>query len=361
MATSAEYKLGEYAFPRGWFAVAQSHEVGRKPFTVHYFGQDMVLYRGESGRLVMLDAYCPHMGTHIGKNETSETVLSGRQMEGDSIRCPFHGWRFGPDGKCNHIPYFSGPIPNGAKVRSWPVEERYGIIFCWYDPEEQAPDYDLPEIAEWDDSAWVRWEGLDHLGDLNHPIEIVDNTSDVAHIDHLHGGHVLYYENEVDGPFLHQRESMAAGGWDESVKDWAGNRLTTISQYFGPGMMTGRFVEFDAIQLICHTPIEDGEARLWQATMVKSRNGVVDAKARTEQQNFNRSNAKGLLRDAEVWRNKRPALQVMQLPSDGPFLQSRMWYSQFYNPRARAADILRKVEGRHFAKGMPNWDQMAAG
>ena len=57
MAKSAEYGLGEYAFPRGWFAVANSAEIGRKPFTVHYFGQDMVLYRGESGKVVMLDAF----------------------------------------------------------------------------------------------------------------------------------------------------------------------------------------------------------------------------------------------------------------------------------------------------------------
>jgi len=50
MAKSAEYRLGEYAYPRGWFVVANAAQVGRKPLNVHYFGQDMVLYRGESGR-----------------------------------------------------------------------------------------------------------------------------------------------------------------------------------------------------------------------------------------------------------------------------------------------------------------------
>jgi 3-ketosteroid 9alpha-monooxygenase subunit A len=104
MARSVDYKLGEYAFPRGWFVVAESAEVGRKPCNVHYFGQDLVLYRGESGRVVMLDAYCPHMGTHLGMSTMSATVQSDTFLEGDSIRCPFHAWRFGPDGKCNHIP-----------------------------------------------------------------------------------------------------------------------------------------------------------------------------------------------------------------------------------------------------------------
>ena len=74
MAKSAEYGLGSFAFPRGWFAVASAAEITRAPFNVHYFGQDMVLYRGASGRVVMLDAYCPHMGTHLGSGPNSATT-----------------------------------------------------------------------------------------------------------------------------------------------------------------------------------------------------------------------------------------------------------------------------------------------
>ena len=212
MATSAEYELGEYAFPRGWFAVAESEQVTRAPLNVHYFGQDMVLYRGESGRVVMLDAYCPHMGTHIGKCRNSATVLNGTFLEGDSIRCPFHAWRFGPDGRCDDIPYFNGPIPDKARVKSWPVEERWGIVFCWHDPENQAPDFPLPEIPEWDDPQFVRWKGLDHVADLNHPVEVFDNESDGPHLEYLHGaGKVQAYENEVDGHLYHQRETLVEG------------------------------------------------------------------------------------------------------------------------------------------------------
>ena len=98
MAKSADYRLGEYAFARGWFAVANGGEVGRKPMSIRYFGQDMVLYRGASGRVVMLDAYCPHMGTHLGSGPNSYTSTSPSYMEGDNIRCPFHAWRFGPEG-----------------------------------------------------------------------------------------------------------------------------------------------------------------------------------------------------------------------------------------------------------------------
>lgn len=354
MATSAEYGLGDYAFPRGWFVVADSAEIGRAPCNVRYFGQDLVLYRGESGRVVMLDAYCPHMGTHIGMSKTSATVESDRFMEGDNIRCPFHGWRFGPDGKCNHIPYFDGPIPAGARIRSWQVEERYGLIFAWHDPEKQAPDYPLPEIAQWDDPAWVRWTRLDHLGDLQHPIEIVDNTSDVAHLEQLHGSGVCKYENEVEGHILHQRQSAGTAFADAAT-------FTTICQYYGPAMLLSDYVEAGAFQIIAHTPIDDGKARLWQVIMMRSRTGTVDDQARAERDALSTTVIGGLMRDAEVWANKRPAISVMQLPSDGPFRQSRVWYSQFYNARVKVPGILKPVTGKHYAMGMPPFVQRAAG
>jgi 3-ketosteroid 9alpha-monooxygenase subunit A len=360
MATSADYGLGEFAFPRGWFVVATSAQVGRQPFNVHYFGQDMVLYRGESGRVVMLDAYCPHMGTHLGMSTTSATVLSGSFLEGDSIRCPFHAWRFGPDGRCNHIPYHDGPIPAAARVRSWRIEERYGIVFCWHDPEGQDPDFNLPEFPEWDDPHWVRWPLLDLLGDLHHPIEIFDNMSDVAHLDHLHGGHVVAYENEVDGCVLHQRQRMATHATPGTPGQFGGT-MTTLAGYVGPGLAFGQFVEIQARQLICVTPVDDGSCRLWQASMMKAPTGMDNDGARAQLAKLNASLAGGLLRDAEVWRYKRAATQIMQLPSDGPFRQSRIWYSQFYQPRDKAAALLKRVTGRHIARGMPAFGEPIVG
>ena len=70
MATTAEYGLGEFTFPRGWFMVAEANKIGKAPYSVRFFGQDMVIYRGESGQLHMVSAYCPHMNTHIGKSST---------------------------------------------------------------------------------------------------------------------------------------------------------------------------------------------------------------------------------------------------------------------------------------------------
>jgi 3-ketosteroid 9alpha-monooxygenase subunit A len=68
----------------------------------------------------------------------------------------------------------------------------------------------------------------------------------------------------------------------------------------------------------------------------------------------------GLTEDLEVWSNKRPAIQVMQLPTDGPFSESRIWYSQFYNPRSKVAEIVAQVQGVHRVRGRPSAPKLAA-
>ncbi len=71
----------------GWFMIGWSPEfpVGEvRP--LHYFGEDLVAYRDESGELHVLEAHCKHLGAHIGH---------GGKVVGDCVQCPFHGWRWG--------------------------------------------------------------------------------------------------------------------------------------------------------------------------------------------------------------------------------------------------------------------------
>lgn len=374
MATSADYGFGEYPFPRGWFMVANSSQITcDKPYNARYFGEDVVIFRNAAGEVGMIGAYCPHMGTHFGTSKTSYIVTAGLNVQGDGIRCPFHGWRFGTDGKCNHIPYYDGTIPEAAKVRSWPIVERWGVVFCWNDPEGGAPQFDLPEFPEWDDPAYVRWEGLDHLGDLPcHPVEVFDNNSDYAHLNYLHGGDVQYYENEVDGVYYRQRQSILGGRFDTGP-EWVlnpgvpapaphgnGQPISTVNAYHGVGLNAARFVELGAAELIAATPIEDGSCRLWQAAMVRAPNGVVDDLARAMAKKISDMFGVGLgVHDGEIWATKRAATRIMQLPTDGPFGQARIWYSQFFNPRAKAEQIVSRVSGIHRVKGVPGAPESA--
>src|SRR4051794_19961277 len=85
------------SYPTGWFAVAKCADVppsGVAP--LRYFGRELVLFRTAAGDARVLDAHCPHLGAHLGH---------GGCVEGESIRCPFHGWRFDGAGACVAVPY----------------------------------------------------------------------------------------------------------------------------------------------------------------------------------------------------------------------------------------------------------------
>ena len=61
--------------------------------------------------------------------------------------------------------------------------------------------------------------------------------------------------------------------------------------------------------------------------------------------------------DFEVWNQKAPCLNPLFIPSDGPFLKARIWYKQFYNPRAKAQEYLEQCEGKYIPKGMVAYTQ----
>lgn len=105
--------------------------------------QKFVLYRNQKGQIVALKDQCPHRGA----------ALSQGWIEEDSIRCPYHGWKFQSDGKCSDIPSNKpkATIPNKACVDSYVVQEEYGFIWIFYGdlPPEQCPPIPLlPEFTD---------------------------------------------------------------------------------------------------------------------------------------------------------------------------------------------------------------------
>lgn len=86
-------------YPNGWFAVAESKEIkAGSAKSISCLGESFAVFRSSSsGKVFVLDAFCPHMGADLGV---------GGIVRNDCIECPFHQWKFsGIDGKCVDIPY----------------------------------------------------------------------------------------------------------------------------------------------------------------------------------------------------------------------------------------------------------------
>jgi 3-ketosteroid 9alpha-monooxygenase subunit A len=90
-----------------------------------------VVWRGEDSVLRALDLYCKHMGASLACGEVDE----------NSIRCPFHAWRWAGNGQCDQIPY-AKKIPTKAVTRSWEVSEDDGLVYVWFDKDQNPADPD---------------------------------------------------------------------------------------------------------------------------------------------------------------------------------------------------------------------------
>ena len=164
--------------PNGWFAVAFSRDViDGDVKSIHYFGEDLVLFRTRSGEARVVDAYCPHLGAHLG---------AGGRVVGDSIRCPFHGWQYdGGTGQCTSIPYCDR-IPPKARVRAWDVVEKNGMVFVWHHEEGKPPEWDFPEVPEIGHADWTAPREF-MIEVPVHQQDMHENNLDPVHFEFVHG------------------------------------------------------------------------------------------------------------------------------------------------------------------------------
>lgn len=346
-ATGADYGLGPYKYPRGWFVIAEANEIDDGPIAITFFDKDFALYRGKSGRVVCLDAYCKHMGTHLAASNTAHIAATGDLIEGDSIRCPYHAWRYSAEGDVDDIPYHDGPCPKSASLESYPVREVMGTIMMWHHPEGGEPEFEPPYLPMWDDEQAIHYE-LDHLGTLPiHGIEITDNMADAQHLGPTHGSPVEYFENEIRDGLVIQRQ----GG----VLDIYKSKLDSVTWYATPGVLCSKqtFAGMTMVELICNTPVEDGVSQCWHAVLSLSDNVPPThadiAKARALQEGA----LGAFAADFDVWKNKNPAKKIMRLKTDGRFDLVRKWVGQWYMSAEDAEAVRAEINGIHAIPGMP--------
>ena len=113
-----------------WQPVAQGADLpaGRaKPLKV--MSEIFTIYRGESGNPQVLAPGCAHRGT----------LLSTGWVEGDALRCFYHGWKYGPDGRCIEAPAERDGFCSTVSVRSYPTREYLGLIFAYLGEGEPPP------------------------------------------------------------------------------------------------------------------------------------------------------------------------------------------------------------------------------
>lgn len=310
--------------PFGWYAIAFADDLAAgqvKP--LRYFGRDLVLFRTASGAASLLDAYCPHLGAHLGYGGT---------VEGECVVCPFHAWRFSAEGRCAGIPYATVVPPrvtaDKQAIHAYPIVERNRIIWAWYHPQRTAPTFDVVDLPETRAADWTpidryRWTIATTVQ------EIAENAADTAHFIYVHHmADVQKGDVSVDGPRRYVEYDLRSS--DRRLADAsAPDRCSHIANHaIGPGQRYTRFSgAFDTLLMTMPVPIDSehvefhlafthpAKATVPQIRMTKL--AIASIVSQTEQ-------------DIPIWEHKAYLEHPVLCNGDGPIRQYRRWFQQFY-------------------------------
>ncbi len=304
-----------YTYPRGWFVIRFSDELGPGDVQpMRYFGKDLVLFRTEDGAPKVLDAFCPHLGAHLGY---------GGKVEGDSIKCPFHAWKFNGAGECTDIPY-AKKIPPKAQMECWSVREVNSLVLVWHDIDKRPPQWDVPTLVEFSgDDAWA--EPVRREWKLRtHNQEMAENAVDTAHFKYLHGT-VNYPDARVEAhnEIFHMKSPTTMTTPGGEVEGF----VESISHGFG--FSYNRFTGLVETLLMGNvTPIDDEYVHVWFTFTLKKLGGrdITKGVGRA----FVAEISRQLEQDAPVWENKVFFERPVLCDGDGPIAKMRKWGKQFY-------------------------------
>lgn len=162
-----------HPYPRGWYAIDTAFNL--KPGELRhmqFMGEQVIYFRTASGQLAMLDAYCSHMGAHLGH---------GGRVDGETVLCPFHGFAYASDGRLVSVPDLAR-CPR-LRQKSYAVEEKWGYVMAWFDPEGGAPSWYVPPVVDLD--TWTAPLTEQRVLDV-HPVDVAENAPDIRHFRYLH-------------------------------------------------------------------------------------------------------------------------------------------------------------------------------
>jgi len=313
MSEPSDYRYPFPPYPTGWYVVAESSDVAAGELKrLRYFGRELVLFRTEAGRAVLVDAHCPHMGAHLGH---------GGRVEGEGLRCPFHQWRFGVDGRVEDVPYQTRGARPEVGLACWPVEETSGVVLAHFSERGRAPAWRMPAIEEWSKPGWLGWETFRWQIHM-HTQELAENVPDAPHFLYVHRVPALPETEVRTDAHVYQQETI--GRAPDGRIAWQ-----TQQTLFGLGLIVLRTPgPMPTVSLNAITPIDARTVDLrvmyvvdvgaGARTIPPAARAMLDAVAAT------------IGDDVPIWEHKvyreRPAL----VPGDGPIGALRSWARQFY-------------------------------
>ena len=186
-----------------WYAAIWAYELpAATPIAKTFLNEPVVLFRTRDSTPVALEDKCCHRAA----------PLSVGECEDDGIRCGYHGLKFDATGACIEVPG-QAQIPPGAKVRAYPVVERWNMVWIWLGDPAQVDESTIPDYFWLDDAGWTSATGYIPMQG-NYQL-LVDNLLDFTHVTYLHKNTLSADPEEAKVPVKVERDdrSVAVSRW----------------------------------------------------------------------------------------------------------------------------------------------------
>lgn len=186
-----------------WYVAAWDHEVAAdKPFGRILLNEPLVLYRTQAGKVVALENRCCHRRYPLDKG----TLVD------DCIQCYYHGFTYDATGRCVRIPS-QERVPEGVRVRSYPVVERHRWIWVWMGDPALADESRITDFHWLQDPGWRAKGAVFHVkSDYR---LIIENLMDLTHLTFVHQSTIGNYATAEKAEQATQRAET-----DVTVSRW---------------------------------------------------------------------------------------------------------------------------------------------
>lgn len=321
--------------PTGWFQVAWSAEIAPESITnLRYFSQDLIAWRDSNGFVQVMDAYCEHLGAHLGH---------GGRIDNDVVVCPFHGWEWNAQGRNVCIPYQDRPN-NARRIRAWPVTERNESVYVWHDADGREPFFDVPDVFDlYDDGRnaadyYLAYpEGCLHREALPlHPQYVMENGVDFAHFKYVHRAEEVprFTRQNFDECRFYADFEMTFGlTKDKTVMTPQGAMLGGVQAVnVGIGVGFAKFWGPDNMRTtVCVTPVDDDVCDIRSTVWLDRIPGDAAAHQPPALERRMKLANNQFLADLNIWQHQRytdpPALATAEGKG---FRDLRAWCRSFY-------------------------------
>ena len=158
-----------------WYVAGWSKDFDRALKAEKFLNENIVIYRKKDGSPAALENACPHRKLPLSKGTLAD----------DNIICAYHGLTFNSEGQCTDSPTQRGMTPRRAVVKSYPVVDRYRLLWIWMgDPKLADPDLIFP-IDNFDNPNWGCTDGGVLDIKCNY-LWVCDNLLDPSHVAWVH-------------------------------------------------------------------------------------------------------------------------------------------------------------------------------